>query len=60
VELGVGAHALNRKTLSAESLAAGIAAMDDQEMRHRASAPGAAIHQEGGVTVAGDKVGQSA
>jgi hypothetical protein len=57
--LGVGPHALNRKTLSAESLAAAIAAMEDQEMGHRASAPGAAILQEGGVTAAGDKVGRS-
>jgi hypothetical protein len=51
----VGPHAFNRETLSAESLAAAIAAKDDQEMCQRASALGAAIQQEGGVTDAADK-----
>lgn len=51
-ELGVGPHALSRKTLSANSLAAAIAAMDDQQMRHRASTLGVAIQQEDGVTAA--------
>ncbi len=51
-ELGVGPPALNRKTLSTESLAAAIMAMDDRQMRHRAAALGAAIQQEDGVTAA--------
>lgn len=51
-ELGVGPHALNRKTLSSESLAVAIAAMDDPQMRHRASSLGDAIRREDGVTAA--------
>ena len=50
--LGVGPVALNRKTLSAESLAAAIMAMDDPRMRDRASSLGVAIRQEDGVAAA--------
>lgn len=50
--LGVGPRALERKTLSAESLAAAIMAMDDPLMRRRASILGGAIRQEDGVTAA--------
>lgn len=52
VELGAGPPTLDRKTLSAESLAAAIAAMDDPQMRNRAAALGAAIRQEDGVAAA--------
>lgn len=51
-ELGAGPPALDRKTLSAESLAAAIAAMDDQRIRRRTAALGAAIQQEDGVAAA--------
>lgn len=51
-QLGVGPHALDRRTLSAESLAAAIAAMDDGAMRRRADALGAMIRQEDGVAAA--------
>ncbi|MDQ0510730.1 UDP:flavonoid glycosyltransferase YjiC (YdhE family) [Angulomicrobium amanitiforme] len=51
-ELGVGPPTIHRRTLSAESLAAAITAMDDPEMRHRASTLGVAIRQEDGITAA--------
>jgi UDP:flavonoid glycosyltransferase YjiC (YdhE family) len=51
-ELGVGPPPLDLKTLSADRLAASVMAMDDQPMRIRASALGALIRAEDGVTAA--------
>ncbi len=50
--LGVGPRALDRKTLSAASLAEALVAMDDLAMRDRAARLGALIGQEAGVAAA--------
>lgn len=50
--LGVGPPPLDRRTLSADRLAAAIAAMEDQAMRHRAQLLGDAIRDEDGVEAA--------
>jgi UDP:flavonoid glycosyltransferase YjiC (YdhE family) len=52
MELGVGPRPLNRKSLTAEGLAAAIVAMDDPNMRGRSAALGAAIRRENGVAAA--------
>lgn len=52
VQLGVGPPPLNRKTLSSESLAAALMAMDDTQMRLRAAALGEHVRKEDGVTTA--------
>ena len=51
-QLGVGPRALDRKTLSVESIAAAIAAMDDPAMRQKANALGLAIRDEDGLGAA--------
>lgn len=51
-DLGVGPAPLNRKSVTAEALAAAIMAMDDPIMRSRAAALGAAIRREDGVAAA--------
>jgi UDP:flavonoid glycosyltransferase YjiC (YdhE family) len=51
-DLGVGPPPLDRKTLSVESVAAAIAAMDDPQMCERAAVLGAAIRQENGIAAA--------
>ncbi len=51
-KLGVGPPPLDRKTLSIESLATAIDAMDDPQMRHRAAVLGAAIREEDGIAAA--------
>lgn len=53
-DLGVGPPALDPRTLSAESLAAAITAMDGAAMRERAAALGARIRREDGVAAAID------
>ncbi|MCU7373289.1 glycosyltransferase [Paucibacter sp. O1-1] len=47
--LGAGPRPLDRRSLSAERLAAALSAMDDPQMRLRANAIGAKIRQEDGV-----------
>jgi len=54
VALGAGPPPLDRKALTAESLAAAIVAMDDPRMRNRAAILGDAIRQEDGVAAAVD------
>lgn len=51
-ELGAGPPPLDRKALTAESLATAIAAMDTPPMRQRAAALGEAIRREDGVAEA--------
>jgi UDP:flavonoid glycosyltransferase YjiC (YdhE family) len=51
-DLGVGPASLNRKSLTAEALAAAIMATDDPIMRGRAAALGAAIRSEDGIAAA--------
>ncbi|MFN0218838.1 MAG: glycosyltransferase [Hyphomicrobium sp.] len=51
-ELGVGPPPLNRKSMSADALAAAVKAMDDSELRKRAAHVGAALEQEDGVASA--------
>lgn len=51
-QLGVGPPPLERKTLTAHSLAKAIVAMDDPQMRRRAAALGAEIGREDGVAAA--------
>lgn len=51
-ELGVGPMPLDRKTLSPDTLAKAISAMDDPAMRQRASFIGSAIREEKGVASA--------
>jgi UDP:flavonoid glycosyltransferase YjiC (YdhE family) len=51
-DLRVGPASLNRKALTAEALATAIVAMDDPIMCGRATALGAAIRSEDGVTAA--------
>jgi UDP:flavonoid glycosyltransferase YjiC (YdhE family) len=51
-DLGVGPAPLNRKSLTAEALAAAIMATDDPIMRGRAAALGAAIRSEDGIAAA--------
>ncbi|MHA6687293.1 glycosyltransferase [Mesorhizobium sp. A556] len=51
-DLGVGPPPLDRKALSAESVAEAIVAMDDPQMRERAATLGAAIRQENGIAAA--------
>jgi sterol 3beta-glucosyltransferase len=50
--LGVGPRALDRKTLTVESLATAIMAMDDPAMRKRADALGEAVRSEDGLGAA--------
>lgn len=50
--LGVGPPPLDRRTLSADQLAAAIVAMEQQPMRHRARLLGDAIRGEDGVAAA--------
>jgi UDP:flavonoid glycosyltransferase YjiC (YdhE family) len=50
--LGAGPPALDRRTLTAEGLAAALVATDGPEMRRRAAGLGAAIRQEDGVGAA--------
>jgi len=57
-DLGVGPQPLDRKTLSADSLATAIMAMDNVQMRRRATAIGAAIRQEDGVAAAVRFIGE--
>lgn len=52
VQLGAGPPPLNRKTLSTESLAASLIAMDDTQMHLQAAALGDHIRKEDGVTAA--------
>lgn len=51
-QLGVGPPPLDRTTLSAESLASAMVAMDDSQMRLRAAALGDHIRKEDGVATA--------
>jgi UDP:flavonoid glycosyltransferase YjiC (YdhE family) len=51
-ELGVGPPSLDRKALSADGLAAAIAAMDDQRMRERARVIGTLLRAEDGIAAA--------
>lgn len=53
-QLGVGPPPLDRKSLSAEALAAAILAMEDDHMRRTAARLGAEIRQEDGVATAVD------
>jgi len=53
-ELGVGPDPLDPKSLTVESLAAAIMAMDDPTMRSRAAALGTAIRKEDGVAASVD------
>lgn len=50
--LGVGPPPLDRRTLSTDSLAAAVVAMDNQAMRERARVTGALIRAEDGVAAA--------
>lgn len=50
--LGVGPAALDRKTLSVESISAALVAMDDPAMRRKADALGSAIRDEDGLGAA--------
>lgn len=51
-QLGVGPHSLDRKALSADSLAGAITAMQAPDMQRKAEALGAAIRAEDGVEAA--------
>jgi UDP:flavonoid glycosyltransferase YjiC (YdhE family) len=51
-ELGVGPPSLDRRTLSADRLAAAMVAMDNQAMRERARVMGALIRAENGIAAA--------